>query len=505
MGSARAWTWSNIPLIRMTNINLRPGDAGSLEDLIADTRDGIFMSINKSWSIDDRRLNFQFGDQAGWLIKNGKRTQLVKNPTYTGITPQFWGSCDAICGPDEWTLWGLPNCGKGEPIQTGHVGHGAAPGALPRREGRGGPMVATGTEVDALLDRVAGALDGRADRGALPRPGLGADPLREQPDPPEPARARRARVQVRVVDRDRIGVASTNRLDEAGIRSVVERADRHRRAIGSRTRAPRSCPSPTDASTIRSSATSRPRPRPAPSIRAEGARAVIAAGEAAGLETAGSFSTSTMTVAVANSKGIRAEHRSTRATLLTVMMDGFASGAASGYAQAGSPDVGDIDAEALGVEAAAKGDADARRHRAGGRRVRGRARGVRGRRPAGVPLLHRLLGPGARGGPLLHGARQPGDGRQRLDLGRRRRSVRHARPDRLRGRRPHSASTSSRTAWRGPWCTTPPPARAPAPARPATALPAPNLFGPMALNLFMAPGDDAARRADRRRSRAACG
>jgi TldD protein len=127
MGSARAWMWSNIPLIRMTNINLRPGDAGSLEDLIADTRDGIFMSINKSWSIDDRRLNFQFGDQAGWLIKNGKRTQLVKNPTYTGITPQFWGSCDAICGADEWTLWGLPNCGKGEPVQTGHVGHGAAP------------------------------------------------------------------------------------------------------------------------------------------------------------------------------------------------------------------------------------------------------------------------------------------------------------------------------------------------------------------------------------------
>jgi TldD protein len=127
MGSARAWSWSHIPLIRMTNINLRPGDAGSLEDLIADTREGIFMSINKSWSIDDRRLNFQFGDQAGWLIKNGKRTQLVKNPTYTGITPRFWGSCDAIGSADAWTLWGLPNCGKGEPMQVGHVGHGAAP------------------------------------------------------------------------------------------------------------------------------------------------------------------------------------------------------------------------------------------------------------------------------------------------------------------------------------------------------------------------------------------
>ncbi len=132
MGSARAWTWSHIPLIRMTNINLRPGNAGLLDDLIADTRDGIFMSINKSWSIDDRRLNFQFGDQAGWLIRNGKLTTLVKNPTYTGITPRFWGSCDAICGPSEWTLWGLPNCGKGEPVQFGHVGHGAAPARFRR-------------------------------------------------------------------------------------------------------------------------------------------------------------------------------------------------------------------------------------------------------------------------------------------------------------------------------------------------------------------------------------
>jgi TldD protein len=127
MGSSRAWGWNRIPIIRMTNINLRPGAAGTLDDLIADTDDGIYVETNKSWSIDDRRLNFQFGTQAGWLVKNGKRTQLVKNPTYTGITPEFWGSCDAVCGPSEWTLWGLPNCGKGEPIQTGHVGHGAAP------------------------------------------------------------------------------------------------------------------------------------------------------------------------------------------------------------------------------------------------------------------------------------------------------------------------------------------------------------------------------------------
>ncbi|HSM37756.1 MAG TPA: TldD/PmbA family protein [Candidatus Limnocylindrales bacterium] len=127
MGSSRASGWNVIPLIRMTNINLRPGDAGSLEDLIADTTDGLLVSTNRSWSIDDRRLNFQFGTQIGWRIRNGRLAEMVKDPTYTGITPQFWGSCDAVAGPDEWRLWGVPNCGKGEPMQTHRVGHGAAP------------------------------------------------------------------------------------------------------------------------------------------------------------------------------------------------------------------------------------------------------------------------------------------------------------------------------------------------------------------------------------------
>jgi TldD protein len=127
MGSSRASGWNVIPLIRMTNVNLRPGEAGSLDDLIADTDDGIFFSTNRSWSIDDRRLNFQFGTQAGWRIRKGKLAEMIKNPTYTGITPEFWGSCDAICGVDEWRLWGVPNCGKGEPMQTHRVGHGAAP------------------------------------------------------------------------------------------------------------------------------------------------------------------------------------------------------------------------------------------------------------------------------------------------------------------------------------------------------------------------------------------
>ncbi len=122
-GTMRADGWGRIPLIRMTNVNLEPGN-WSFDDLVADTDRGIYLQTNKSWSIDDRRLNFQFGTEIAWEIKNGKLGAMLKNATYTGITPQFWGSCDAVCR--EWAVWGTPNCGKGQPSQTAHVGHGAA-------------------------------------------------------------------------------------------------------------------------------------------------------------------------------------------------------------------------------------------------------------------------------------------------------------------------------------------------------------------------------------------
>ena len=125
-GAMRASNWNRIPLIRMTNVNLDPGD-WTLEDLIADTDDGIYMETNRSWSIDDRRLNFQFGTEIGREIKNGKLGDLVKNATYTGITPQFWGSCDGVGNRDHWLVWGTPNCGKGQPEQVAHTGHGASP------------------------------------------------------------------------------------------------------------------------------------------------------------------------------------------------------------------------------------------------------------------------------------------------------------------------------------------------------------------------------------------
>jgi len=125
-GTMRADGWNRLPLIRMTNINLEPG-SWELDDLIADTKNGVFFDINKSWSIDDKRLNFQFGGECAWEIKNGKLGRMFKNPTYTGITPEFWNSCDAICNKNHWHVWGLPNCGKGEPMQSAHVAHGAAP------------------------------------------------------------------------------------------------------------------------------------------------------------------------------------------------------------------------------------------------------------------------------------------------------------------------------------------------------------------------------------------
>jgi TldD protein len=125
-GAMRADGWQNLPLIRMTNINLEPGE-GTLAEIIGDTADGIFMTTNTSWSIDDKRVNFQFGCEAAWRIKDGKLGEMYKNPNYNGITTEFWGSCDAVGGSEEWILWGTPNCGKGQPGQVARVGHGAAP------------------------------------------------------------------------------------------------------------------------------------------------------------------------------------------------------------------------------------------------------------------------------------------------------------------------------------------------------------------------------------------
>ncbi|MBN2381987.1 TldD/PmbA family protein [bacterium] len=124
--SMRAQNYNYIPLVRMTNLNLEPGRSSTAE-MISTTQDGVLVSTNKSFSIDDRRWQFQFGTEIGWLIKNGRITDMVKNPIYSGVTPEFWRSCDAIANQDEWVLWGIPNCGKGQPDQGARVSHGCSP------------------------------------------------------------------------------------------------------------------------------------------------------------------------------------------------------------------------------------------------------------------------------------------------------------------------------------------------------------------------------------------
>jgi len=124
-GCMRADGWGRLPLIRMNNVSLLPGQQ-SLEEVF-DVPHGIYMETNKSWSIDDKRYNFQFGCEIGWEIRNGKRVRMLKNPSYSGISTEFWNACSAIAGPEHWTLWGVPNCGKGQPEQVMGTGHGASP------------------------------------------------------------------------------------------------------------------------------------------------------------------------------------------------------------------------------------------------------------------------------------------------------------------------------------------------------------------------------------------
>ncbi|SBT47295.1 TldD/PmbA family protein [Micromonospora auratinigra] len=123
-GSVRADGWARLPMVRMTNVGLEPGPH-TLDEIIDATDDGVLMDLNRSWSIDDKRLNFQFGCEVGWEVKRGRRGRMLRNPTYTGIGPLFWRSMDMLSS--EIVPWGTPNCGKGQPGQVGHTGHPAAP------------------------------------------------------------------------------------------------------------------------------------------------------------------------------------------------------------------------------------------------------------------------------------------------------------------------------------------------------------------------------------------
>lgn len=118
--------WSHYPLIRMSNLSLLPGK-GTLDEMIRNTKDGILVDSELSWSIDEMRLDFQIGAEMGYRIQNGKMTGLVRFPIYHGNTIDFWRSCDSIAGPKEWSFWGFSDCGKGGPYQEAFTGHGLSP------------------------------------------------------------------------------------------------------------------------------------------------------------------------------------------------------------------------------------------------------------------------------------------------------------------------------------------------------------------------------------------
>lgn len=125
-GCGRAISWGRIPLVRMVNLSLEPG-TGSFEELMSQVEDGLYLETPSSWSLDDKRMNFHFSAELCREIKGGKLGELRKGASFQGRTPAFWGSVRAVAGPEEWHLWGLPHCAKGEPLQLCPVSHGGSP------------------------------------------------------------------------------------------------------------------------------------------------------------------------------------------------------------------------------------------------------------------------------------------------------------------------------------------------------------------------------------------
>ena len=237
-GSMRADGWARMPLVRMTNLHLEPG-TGSLEELISEVDEGIYFESNRSWSIDDKRLNFQFGTQMAWEIKNGKLGRLYRDATYTGVTPVFWGSLDRVAGPDEWVMYGLTNCGKGQPGQHAHVSHGASPArfrnvqvgvkSCRRLDGanRSGGIgfAGAGAGMSEALEIAERALEHASDDAevyvGVEHSGFARYAGSEVH---QPTLIDDTSVQLRVVRGQRSAIATTNRTDDAGLAELAGRA-----------------------------------------------------------------------------------------------------------------------------------------------------------------------------------------------------------------------------------------------------------------------------------------
>jgi TldD protein len=126
-GCTSANSWRDYPFLRMPNVHLDAGPAGSPtpEQIIADTKDGVLIDGRGSYSIDQQRYNGQFGGNASWEVKNGKITRMVSNVTYNAITTDFWANLDAISGKESWRMFGTGGDAKGQPTQTNSITHGS--------------------------------------------------------------------------------------------------------------------------------------------------------------------------------------------------------------------------------------------------------------------------------------------------------------------------------------------------------------------------------------------
>ena len=244
-GCARADGFARQPIVRMTNVSIEPGGAGSLEDLIADTDDGMYLETQPL--VVDRRPPPAVPVRAPRsAARSGAATlgRLYRNPSYAGIGPRFWGSLDAVCGPAEWRAWGLTNCGKGEPGQVMARLARRRAGALPRRPGR---RRVSRARRSSIAERALGHTTGDAQVTVTRERSLLSRFARSRPtqatqvddttrrDPPRPRRATPA-------------AADTNDLSDEGLRDVAARADAAARAAAARgRRAPAStpaCPTP---------------------------------------------------------------------------------------------------------------------------------------------------------------------------------------------------------------------------------------------------------------------
>jgi len=123
-GANRATAFYRVPIERMTNINIDPGEDGTLDDIVRNTERGIILDGEKSWSIGSNREQFHFATEIGWLVDDGKVTRVVKNSTYRGETLKFYNSLSAVGDQSTWEVRYVDNCGKGQPNQIMQLGHG---------------------------------------------------------------------------------------------------------------------------------------------------------------------------------------------------------------------------------------------------------------------------------------------------------------------------------------------------------------------------------------------